>query len=127
MPALWKNMSPDMQAKVFNIIQEFYDEARQADGEPLSVKNIRKLIPFLSFNKTPNIRGCLLFDLDHMPVFLDPVEPLTDIQQEDTHQQHLSEDFQGYTWLPKAHIEKYKKRKKSNKHDEENSFCNESL
>ena len=81
MPAVWKNMSPEMQTKVFNIIQEFCDEARQEDGEPWSVKNIWKLVPFVPFNKTPNIQGYFLFEIDHPSVFLDTVDPLTKITE----------------------------------------------
>ena len=43
MPAAWNNMSPDMRTQVFNVIQDFYDEALQSDEEPWSVKNIWKL------------------------------------------------------------------------------------
>ena len=56
-PYVWKNMSPDMGTQVFNAIKEFYDEAQQADEEPCSVNNIRKLIPFFLFDKIPKILG----------------------------------------------------------------------
>ena len=127
MLAVWKNVSPDMSTQVFNVIQEFYDEARHVDEERWSVNNIRNLIPFVSFNQIPKMRGCFLYALDHPSMFLDPAEPLTDIPEEDTRQQHLSEAFQGYKWRPKAQLEQYKQSKKANKHVEDNSFRDESL
>ena len=102
-------MSPDMQTQLFNAIQELYDEAYQAYEEPWSVNMIQKLIPFVPFNKISKIQGCFLFALDHQSVFPEPAEPLTDIPEENTHQQHLIEALQGYTWQPKAQLEKLTK------------------
>ena len=76
-----------MQTQVFNVIQDFYYEAWQVDEEHWSVNNIRKLIPFVPFNKIPKIRGWFLFAIDHSSVFLELEELLNNIPEEDTHQQ----------------------------------------
>ena len=106
-----KNISPDMWKQVFKFIQKLYYETQNADEETCQVNNIQKLITFVPFDKIPNIWVCFIFSIKHTSVFFDPAEPLTNNPDENTHQKHLIELFQGYTWRIKAHIEKYKNQK----------------
>ena len=82
-----------MQTQVLNIIQEFYYESQKLDKEHWSVNNIQKLIPFVTFNQIKKILVWFFFALDHPSVLLEPEDPLNDIIDEYTHQQHLSELF----------------------------------